>query len=160
LQAVLNQGWDIVIMDSLVEVMSMVGEDLQMTTPKVERWLLNLLNQHNKGSNNLKLYTSFLCIQQKNKSGQYVGSKRLEHMTSAFLQLKWDEKERGKRYMMFSKNRNGKENIKLYYNFNDGIQYDVKKYQNELELIEKSMNFKDEDLPEVDMNSFFDELKK
>lgn len=159
LQAVLNQGWDIVIMDSLVEVMSMVGEDLQMTTPKVERWLLNLLNQHNKGSNKLGLYTSFLCIQQKNKSGQYVGSKRLEHMTSAFLQLKWDEKERGKRYMMFSKNRNGKENIKLYYNFNNGIQYDVKKYQNELEIIEKSMNFKDEDLPEMDMDSFFNELK-
>lgn len=160
LQSVLQQGWNVVIMDSLVEVLSMCSEDLGLSTPKAERWLLNLLNTHNKGNNKLNLFTSFLCIQQKNKSGQYVGSKRLEHMTSAFLQLKWDEKEKGKRYMMFSKNRNGKENIRLYYNFKDGIQYDIKKYKNELELIKSSTNFNSDDLEEMDINTFFSQLKE
>ncbi len=113
--SVLNQGWDLVVMDSLVEVQSMVQEDLALPQKKAEKWMLDLMKTHNSGHNKKNIYTAFLCIQQKNKGGSYVGSKRLEHMTSAFLELCWDKKEKGKRYMMFEKNRKGKEKVKLYY---------------------------------------------
>ena len=100
--------------------------------------MLDLMAKHNSGFNRLNLFTTFLIIQQKNKSGQYVGSKRLEHMTTAFLQLLWDPKEKGKRYMVFEKNRKGKEKVKLYYNLSKekGITYDEVRHQKELEFME------------------------
>ena len=137
--SVLNQGWDLVVMDSLVEVQSMVQEDLALPQKKAEKWMLDLMKTHNSGHNKKNIYTAFLCIQQKNKGGSYVGSKRLEHMTSAFLELCWDKKEKGKRYMMFEKNRKGKEKVKLYYNFakEGGLVYDEVRHTKELQILER-----------------------
>lgn len=136
LLSVLNNGYDIVVLDSLYEIQSMVIEDLGISAKKGERWLLDLLNKHNAGYNKANIYSTFLCIQQKNKGGSYVGSKRLEHMTSAFLNLCWDAKEAGKRYMVFEKNRKGKEKVKLYYNFTkDGIKYDISRHNIDLKII-------------------------
>lgn len=139
LQATLEKGWDVVVIDSLYETQSMIQEDLDISSfKKGERWMLDLMNKHNSGFNKLNLYTAFLAIQQKNKSGQYVGSKRLEHMTTAFLQLLWDPKEKGKRYMIFEKNRKGKEKVKLYYSLqpDKGVVYDETRHQKELEFME------------------------
>ena len=139
MMSVLHKGYDLIVMDSIVEIQSMIQEDLGMSTKKGERWILDLMNKHNGGHNMRNIFSSFLCIQQMNKGGVYVGSKRLEHMTSAFLQLSWDKKEPGKRYMMFTKNRKGKEKVKLYYGFNktDGIVYDEVRHQKEGEILER-----------------------
>lgn len=139
LMSVLNQGWDMIVMDSLVEVQSMIQEDLALPQKKAEKWMLDLMKTHNSGFNKRGIYTAFLCIQQKNKGGSYVGSKRLEHMTSAFLELCWDKKEKGKRYMMFEKNRKGKEKVKLYYNFakEGGLIYDEVRHTKELQILER-----------------------
>jgi predicted ATP-dependent serine protease len=139
LQATLEKGWDIVVVDSLYETQSMIQEDLDINSfKKGERYMLDLMKKHNSGFNRLNSYTAFLVIQQKNKSGQYVGSKRLEHMTTAFLQLLWDPKEKGKRYAIFEKNRKGKEKVKLYYNMDaaKGIIYDEVRHTKELEFME------------------------
>jgi hypothetical protein len=139
LLASLEKGWDIVVLDSLFEIQSVIQEDLDINSFKRgEKWMLDLMNKHNAGFNRLNLYTSFLVIQQKNKSGQYVGSKRLEHMTTAFLQLLWDPKEHGKRYMVFEKNRKGKEKVKLYYTMDEkkGVVYDEVRHTKELEFMQ------------------------
>ncbi len=139
LQSTLDQGWNVVVIDSLYETQSMIQEDLEIHSfKKGERYMLDLMNKHNSGHNKLNLYTSFLAIQQKNKSGQYVGSKRLEHMTTGFLQMCWDPKEKGKRYMVFEKNRKGKEKIKLYYTLSkeNGIIYDSGRHIKEAEFFE------------------------
>ena len=136
-QSFLNPGYDIVVLDSMIEIQMMIQEELNLPQKKGEAHMLKLMRKHNKGFNENKSYTCFLAIQQKNKSGQYVGSKRLEHMTTAFLQLLWDTKEKGKRYMIFEKNRKGSVKHRLYYSFGtEGIVYDSKRYQQEKELLE------------------------
>lgn len=157
LQATLEKGWDLVVIDSLYETQSMIQEDLDINSfKKGERWMLDIMNKHNGGFNKLNLYTCFLAIQQKNKSGQYVGSKRLEHMTSGFLQLLWDAKERGKRYMIFEKNRKGKEKVKLYYNMHEtkGIVYDELRHAKELEFMIMLQQTTGSDLEQLDKMDF------
>lgn len=156
LMAVLHKGWDMVVMDSFVEVQSMIQEDMGMTAKKGEKWILDLMKKHNSGHNKSQSFTTFLCIQQMNKGGSYVGSKRLEHMTSAFLTLCWDKKEKGKRYMMFEKNRKGKEKIKLYYSFakEGGIVYDETRHEKELMILERLQTSSDFGIEEFDVTSF------
>lgn len=162
LEVMLDKGWDVVVLDSLYEIQSMTQEDLGINSfKKGERYMLDLMNKHNKGHNKLNLYTSFLAIQQKNKSGQYVGSKRLEHMTTGFLQLLWDPKEKGKRYMLFEKNRKGKEKVKLYYSLSKekGIVYDEIRHRKELEFMEilQQNNGLDlDEIEELDFEKLFD----
>lgn len=162
LMAVLNKGWDMVVMDSLVEVQSMIQEDLELPAKKAEKWMLDLMKTHNSGHNNETIYTAFLCIQQKNKGGSYVGSKRLEHMTSAFLNLCWDPKEKGKRYMIFEKNRKGKEKVKLYYGFaaKGGIKYDTVRHTTEQDILQRMQEVDDakdtfETITNFDFESLF-----
>lgn len=162
LMAILLKGWDMVVIDSLIEVQSMLFEDLGMTNKKVEKWLLDLLKTHNQGHNDLNLFTTFLCIQQKNKSNQYVGSKRLEHMTSAFLKMCWSKKENGRRYMIFEKNRRGREKVELYYNFaENGIEYDEKRHIKELMIMDrigKESEFELEEMSSIDFDKVFAQI--
>lgn len=167
IKSFLNPGYDLVVFDSLIEVQMIIQEELNLTQKKGEAWMLKLMRQHNKGFNESKSYTCFLCIQQKNKSGQYVGSKRLEHMTTSFLQLLWDPKEKGKRYMVFEKNRKGSVKARLYYDFakEGGIEYDSKRYEQELQLLELcKMSGKDVDEIETmtlaDFETMFKATKK
>ena len=77
-------------------------------------------------------------------------------MTSAFLTLCWDKKEKGKRYMMFEKNRKGKEKIKLYYSFakEGGIVYDETRHEKELMILERLQTSSDFGIEEFDVTSF------
>jgi predicted ATP-dependent serine protease len=156
LMSVLHKGWDMVVMDSFVEVQSMIQEDMAMSAKKGEKWILDLMKRHNSGHNKSNAFTTFLCIQQMNKGGSYVGSKRLEHMTSAFLTLCWDKKEKGKRYMMFEKNRKGKEKIKLYYSFakEGGIVYDETRHEKELLILERLQSPSDFGIEEFNVTDF------
>lgn len=156
LMAVLHQGWDMVVVDSLAELQGMIQDDLGLTSKKCEKWVLDLLRTHNSGHNERNIYSTFLCIQQKNKGGQYVGSKRLEHMTSAFLQLCWDKKEPGMRYMIFEKNRKGKEKVKLYYGFAEegGIAYNSDRHEKELAILQRLQNPTNFNLDEMDDDGF------
>lgn len=155
LQSVLHQGWDIIVLDSLIEIQSSIMEDLDLSTKQTEKWMLDLMAKHNQGYNKEGIYSTFFCIQQKNKSGQYVGSKRLEHMTSAFIQFNWHPKENGKRYMIFEKNRKGKERVPLYYWFSEtGIAYDEKRHAKELEILSRLQTAESLTLGEMDLDEF------
>jgi len=132
IEQMLNNGYDVVLIDSFVEVQDTVKEALKMSSNSAEKWLIDLMRKHNGGNNAKKAYTSFLCIQQVTKEGVFVGSNKLKHNTTGMLELRFTPD--GKRYAMFTKNRRGNVNVKLYYDLSS--TGDVK-YNGESESIEK-----------------------
>lgn len=133
LEGILSQGWDLVLIDSWTEVNDAVKEETGWSRGKVEKWFLQLMDQHNTGNNERNKYTSFLTILQMNKGGSFVGSQRIKHMTSAMMHLKWRGGENSsERYAIFSKNRVGEVNKKLYYTLDGGVQFDEERYKRDL----------------------------
>ena len=156
LEGVAQQGWDLIVLDSMMELQGMVQEakrSMGEPSSKVgaESWLLDYMSNQTKGYNDTTVYTSFFVIQQVNKSGQFAGSNRIMHMTDAFLELRWCKQEPGKRYMMFTKNRKGMENVKLYYSFSpDGISYDQARHEAELNIRLRLNSGEPDDINEAD----------
>ena len=110
----LDQGFDVVLIDSWAEVNDMVQEENGWTRKKAESWLLDLMDKHNKAGNERNKHTAFINIQQMTKGGDFAGSNRIKHMTTAMGHLKFDGD--GGRYLAFSKNRRGGNMNKFYFN--------------------------------------------
>ena len=124
-EQVLNQGYDIVLMDSWAEVTAMVKDQMGWARNKVESWLLDLLEKHNKANNKANKNTAFICIQQMTKAGEFAGSNRIKHMTTAMAALRFDGRGRdAERYIEFSKNRRGMVGEKVYFNLARGGRVD------------------------------------
>ena len=133
LEAVLNEGWDLVLTDSYTEVNDTVKEECNMTRTKTEKWFLDLMNNHNKGANKLGKYTAFITILQLSKGGQFVGSNKLKHMTSAMMSIDWKGGENSsERYLQFSKNRLGAVGQRLFFTLDGGVTFDEKRYTRDL----------------------------
>lgn len=156
LVATLAKGWDIIVFDSYVEIQSIVQEEFSISSKKAENWLLTLMGKHNAGHNKMNIFTAFLAIQQQNKGGEFVGSNRLKHMTTAFLKLCWDKKQKGKRFMIYNKNRKGKEKVKLFYNLDPdkGVVYDGARHTKELEILERMAAPDEFDIEEYTFDQF------
>ena len=133
LDIVLKRGYDIVVFDSMIEVQQIIQSEVGLGSGKAaEKFMLSLMQVQNEGGNERKVYTAFLLIQQVKKDGEFVGSRRLEHMITAFLSIKWDHAQHGKKYMEFRKNRRGKVKCRLYFKFtNAGIEYDMNRFEDE-----------------------------
>lgn len=121
-------GYDIILIDSFVEVQDTVKEASGMSAKSTEKWLIDLMRSNNAGMNELGLYTSFLCIQQVTKEGIFVGSNKIKHNTSGMMELRFDED--GNRYIMFNKNRRGEVNKKLFFDLasTGDVRYDTVRY--------------------------------
>jgi len=133
LEAVLNEGWDLVLTDSYTEVNDTVKEECGMTKTKTEKWFLDLMNNHNKGANKLGKYTAFITILQLSKGGNFVGSNKLKHMTSAMMSIDWKGGENSsERYLQFSKNRLGAVGQRLFFSLDGGVTFDEKRYTRDL----------------------------
>ena len=113
IEKTLDSGYDVVLIDSFVEVQDTVKEGAKMSANSTEKWLIDLMRKHNSGGNTKSVYTSFLCIQQVTKEGVFVGSNKLKHNTTGMMELRFTKD--GKRYAMFTKNRRGEVNKKLYF---------------------------------------------
>lgn len=128
-----DQGWDLVLMDSFIEVQADVKDSTGMTSGQAEKWLLDLMYRHNLGNNSTKTYTSFIAIQQVNKGGNFVGSNKLKHMTTGMLEIRFEDIDdyESDRYMLFSKNRRGHVGKKLFFDLSStgGVQYDTERFQ-------------------------------
>lgn len=135
LEEALDMGWDYVLMDSFMDVKDKIKDSQnKMTASAVETWLINLLVKHTKGQNTLKKYTAFDVIQHITKGGEYAGSTKLKHNTTAMVYVRIDEAT-GQRYLVYVKNRRGDIRKKLYMvldKTSGELNYDSKKY-NELE---------------------------
>lgn len=145
LEQALDMGWDYVIMDSFMDVKDKIKDSqTKMNASTVETWLINLLVKHTKGQNDGKKYTAFDVIQHITKGGEYAGSTKLKHNTTAMMYVRIDEVT-GQRYLVYVKNRRGDIRKKLYMvldKVSGEINYDAKKY-NELEKaieIQKQMD--------------------
>tara|TARA_R110001583_G_scaffold43789_1_gene139136 strand:- start:417 stop:1229 length:813 start_codon:yes stop_codon:yes gene_type:complete len=116
IEKVLDDGYDVVLVDSWAEVNDLVQEENGWTRRKAESWLIDVMDNHNKANNTNKKHTAFICIQQMTKGGDFAGSNRIKHMTTAMAHLKFDGRGRdAQRYIEFDKNRRGDVGDKIFF---------------------------------------------
>ena len=106
LLTVLDEGYDVVAIDSVAEILGMFKDVYKTTEVAGERWLLELQDKHKMGRNKTNTHTCFINIQQVTKGGQFAGSNRLKHMTDAMAIIKRDV-DTLERSLQFEKNRDG-----------------------------------------------------
>lgn len=104
MEYVFEQGYDVIAIDSIAEVIEMYKDTYRTTESAAELWFLSLQSRIKKGENKAKKYTSFINIQQVTKAGDFAGSNRLKHMTEAMCHI---DRIKGsdERKVYFSKNR-------------------------------------------------------
>ena len=135
---ILNDGWDIVAIDSFFELQGIIKEEENITLKKAENYLIALIKHQNKAQNKRSVNTTVLTIQQVTKTGAFVGSNRLKHIITAMMELRLDNPKNvySDRYVVFSKHRRGEVGIRLYYNLSStgDVYYDVERYESEQRL--------------------------
>ena len=116
-RSVLEQGWDIVAIDSFYELQGIIKDEENLTLKKAESVLLSMIKQQNKAANARGVNTTFLTIQQVTKTGHFIGSNRLKHAITAMLELRLENPKNiySDRYAVFSKHRRGDVGVRLYY---------------------------------------------
>ena len=126
-EQVLDRGYDLVLIDSIAEVIGGVRDDNGWDRKTAESWLVETCVRNNKGENEEEKFTSFLLIQQVTKSGDFVGSNKLKHLTDALLEMRKEtEDDGGGAYMSFQKNRNGMAEDRMnFFLTNSKIEYSV-----------------------------------
>jgi predicted ATP-dependent serine protease len=136
LKEILDQGFDLVLTDSFLEVQETISCSGKISKPQAEKWLIDLMISHNLGENSKKKYTSFLMIQQVTKGGDFVGSNKLKHNTTGMCELRFSDQYSGERYITFSKNRRGCKYERLYFSLEtpNDVFYDDKKLKRDLEI--------------------------
>jgi predicted ATP-dependent serine protease len=123
LEYVFNQGYDIIAVDSIAEVIEMVKDNYKTTESAAEGWFLQLQDSHKKGNNKGSYYTTFINIQQVTKQGDFAGSNRLKHMTDAMCHIE-RSKDGLQRSMYFSKNRDCDKDFSVYFTIHkDSVYY-------------------------------------
>jgi DNA repair protein RadA/Sms len=116
MEQVLDKGWDLILIDSVAEIIDGVRDDNNWDRKMAENWMVDICTKNNKGENKTNKYTTFLLIQQVTKGGVFVGSNKLKHLTDAMLEMRREsDKNGGGTYMEFTKNRNGGVNYKMSF---------------------------------------------
>jgi len=116
MEQLLTIGYDIVLIDSIAEVIEGVRDDNGWDRKTAESWLVDICVQNNKGWNTNDCFSTFLLIQQVTKSGVFVGSNKLKHLMDASAEIRREsDRSGGGSYIMFNKNRNGMVDKKLYF---------------------------------------------
>ena len=147
IEAILDQGWDLVLIDSFVELQEIIREECSVTRNAAEKYLLDLMYKHNLGQNSTKTFTSFLNIQQVNKGGVFVGSNKLKHMTTGMMEIRFvDEYTQDERYVVFSKNRRGHVGKQMFFDLSakGDVTYDTERFKKAEEL--KTLKKKEREL--------------
>jgi predicted ATP-dependent serine protease len=139
LNDILDEGWDIVLTDSFIELQEILREECHMTGKGSEKYLLDLMYKHNLGGNKTGKFTAFLNIQQVTKGGAFVGSNKLKHMTTGMMEIRFvDERSQDERFIVFSKNRRGHVGKPLYFDLGalGDVTYDIERFKKSEELKE------------------------
>ena len=130
IEETLQDGWDIIAIDSFYELQGIIKEEEDLTLKKAESQLLSIIKKQNKAQNKRGVHTTFLTIQQV--------TKRLKHMITAMMELRLDNPKNiySDRYVTFSKHRRGDVGVKLYYNLSQtgDVFYDEERYENDSKL--------------------------
>ena len=138
LSAILDQGWDVVAIDSFYELQGIIKEEENITLKKAESLILSLMKQQSKGVNDRSVNTTFLTIQQVTKSGAFVGSNRLKHSITAMMELRLENPKNiySDRYAVFTKHRRGDVGVRLYYDLGatGDVFYNEERYRNDQQI--------------------------
>ena len=138
LSAILDQGWDVVAIDSFYELQGIIKEEENITLKKAESMLLSLMKQQSKGVNDRSVNTTFLTIQQVTKSGAFIGSNRLKHSITAMMELRLENPKNiySDRYAVFTKHRRGDVGVRLYYDLGatGDVFYNEERYRNDQQI--------------------------
>jgi predicted ATP-dependent serine protease len=138
IEEVLEQGWDIVAIDSFYELQGIIKEEEDISSRQAETKLLSLIKKHNRADNSSHTNTTFLTIQQVTKKGAFAGTNRLKHMITAMMELRLDNPKNifSNRYVVFSKHRRGDVGVKLYYSLSSkgDVFFDEEKFKQEQQL--------------------------
>ena len=123
LEFIFDEGYDVIAIDSIAEVLEMYKDAYRTTENAAEIWFLGLQDKNKKGGNSKNYYTTFVNIQQMTKAGDFAGSNRLKHMVDAFCHV--DRSKDGlERSLYFSKNRDCDKDFKVYFSiYKGGIHY-------------------------------------
>ena len=144
----LDDGWDIVAIDSFHELQGIVKEEENVTNKRAESMLLSLIKQQNKAQNDRGVNTTFLTIQQVTKSGAFVGSNRLKHMITAMMELRLDNPKNiySDRYITFSKHRRGDVGVKLCHNLSTtgDVDFDEERYEQDQSIRRMQRNVRNQ----------------
>jgi len=123
IEYVFDQGYDVVGVDSIAEVLEMYKDQNGGTAKQAEIWYLKLQDKVKKGHNKGNYYTSFINIQQMTKSDEFLGSNRLKHMMEAYCAIE-RSKDGLERSMHFEKNRDCDKDFKVFFSiYKDGVHY-------------------------------------
>ena len=137
-RSILEQGWDIVAIDSFHELQGIIKEEENLTRKKAESMLLSMIKQQNKAANDRGVNTTFLTIQQVTKAGHFIGSNRLKHSITAMLELRLENPKNiySDRYAVFSKHRRGDVGVRLYYDLSvtGDVYYNEEKFLQDRQL--------------------------
>ena len=114
-----DQGYDIIAVDSIAEVLEMYKDAYSTTEKAAEIWFLKLQDQMKKGNNSKNYYTSFINIQQMTKGNEFKGSNRLKHMVESYCEVE-RSKDGLERSLHFSKNRDCDKDFKMYFSIYGG----------------------------------------
>ena len=117
------QGYDVIAIDSIAEVIEMYKDTYRTTESAAELWFLQLQDKMKMGANKKGYNTSFINIQQVTKDGTFAGSNRLKHMTDAMAHIE-RSKDGTERSIHFSKNRDCDKEFSVWFSFHKGrVEY-------------------------------------
>ena len=153
-----NQGWDIILIDSFIEVQESVQASSNMTRTAAEKWLIDMMVTQNKGNNEANLFTTVLAIQQVTKGGNFVGSNKLKHNTTGMIELRYSSEFTGDRYAKVTKNRRGFKYEKIYFSLENPleVEYDQKRLDRDEDIRKRLQREKETLLSEEDkFNAIF-----
>ena len=132
LKEILEEGYDLVLIDSFVELQETIREACHITAKATEKLLLSLMYTHNLGQNKENPFTTFLNIQQVNKGGVFVGSNKMKHMMTGMMEIRFvDEVTQDERYVVFSKNRRGHVGKQMFFDLagTGDVVYDTERFK-------------------------------
>lgn len=131
-----NQGWDLILIDSFIEVQESIQSVSGMTRTHAEKWLIDLMVYNNKGNNAENRFTTFLAIQQVTKGGNFVGSNKLKHNTTGMIELRYSSEFSGDRYAKVTKNRRGFKYERIFFSLDktEEVEYDQKRIDRDMEI--------------------------
>ena len=131
----LRRGLDLVVIDSVEKLSSIISYEEGWSSVKAMTWLLSLIKQHCNGVNVRKVPTTFLSIQQVTKNGTARGSNIITHDATAVMRLRRSSltNQYSDRYLYFPKNRRGFVDFPLFYDITTGgdVTYDIERYDDE-----------------------------
>jgi len=152
LKEVLWQSWDLVLIDSFQQLVNLISVYDKISSRQAELQVIKVLDSCRLGENKKSFNTAFLCTMHMTKSNHFAGSAYIKFMIDGMLELKRDEENDFLKYMSFSKNRDGKTGVKLYYTIAEhGIEYNLSRYNEDMQALEDMKKIDEDNLANNDM---------